>query len=78
MNVLAPLLHCYVQYHVILGKVVIVLNPLAPGRFESNFRYRQVSNIRHTESQNLSISLLVLQLSLPNPLKPGVRARIKM
>ena len=32
--------------------------------------YRQFSNIRHTHSPNLNVSRLVLQLSLPNPLKP--------
>ena len=34
--------------------------------------YRQISNISHTKSQNLNVSCLVLQLSLSNPLKPGV------
>ena len=34
--------------------------------------YHQISNIRHTKSQNLTVSRLVLQLSLPHPLKPGV------
>ena len=32
--------------------------------------YPQISNIRHTEAQNLDVSLLVLQLSLPSLLKP--------
>ena len=32
----------------------------------------QTSNIRCTKSQNLNVSCLVLQLFLPNPLKPGV------
>ena len=34
--------------------------------------YRQFSNIRRTQSQKINVSRLVLQLSLPNPLKPGV------
>ena len=38
----------------------------------------QTSNIRHTKSQNLDISHLVLQLSLPNPLKPGVKSIMKV
>ena len=42
------------------------------------FIYRQISNIRLTKSQNLPDSRLVLQLSFPNPLKPGVKSRIKM
>ena len=40
--------------------------------------YRKVSNIRRTKSQNLNDSRLVLQLSLPNPLKPCVKLRMKM
>ena len=36
--------------------------------------YRQTSNIRPTKYQNLNISRLVLQLSLHNPLKPGVKS----
>ena len=40
--------------------------------------YRQTSNIRCIKSQNLNVSSLVLQLSLLNPLKPGVKSRKKM
>ena len=40
--------------------------------------YRQVSNIRRTKSQHLKDSRTVLQLSLPNPLKPDVKSRMKM
>ena len=40
--------------------------------------YRQVSNIRRTESQHLKDSRTVLRLSLPNPLKPDVKLRMKM
>ena len=40
--------------------------------------YRQVSNIRRTQSPNINASRLVLQLSLPNPLKPGVKLWMKM
>ena len=32
----------------------------------------------HTKSQNLIVSRLILQLSLPNPLKPDVESRMKM
>ena len=35
--------------------------------------YRKISNIRHTKSQNLNDSRLVLQSFLPNLLKPGVK-----
>ena len=49
------------------------------GTFMSlQFMYRKVSNIRRTKSQNLNASRLILQLSLPTPLKPGVKLRMKM
>ena len=35
--------------------------------------YSKVSNIRRTKSQNLNDFRLILQLSLPNPLKSGVK-----
>ena len=37
-----------------------------------------VSNIRRTEFQNLNDSRPVLQLSLPNLLKPCIKPRMKM
>ena len=40
--------------------------------------HRQTYNIRGTESHNLNVSRLVLQLSLSNPLKPGVKSTMKM
>ena len=40
--------------------------------------YRKISNIRRINSPNLNVSRLVLQLSLPNPLKPGVKSRMTM
>ena len=40
--------------------------------------YRKTSSISHTKSQSLNVSHLVLQLSLPNPLKPGVKSSMKM
>ena len=40
--------------------------------------YSQIPNISHTKSYNLNISRLVLQLSFHNPLKPGVKSRMKM
>ena len=45
---------------------------------EISDKYRQFSNIRRTQSQNIIVSHLVLQLSLPNPLKPCVKLRMKM
>ena len=41
--------------------------------------YRQTSDINRTKFQNLNISRLVLQLSLPYPLKPGIiKSRLNM
>ena len=40
--------------------------------------HRQVSNISRTKSQHLKDSRTVLRPSLPNPLKPEVRSRMKM
>ena len=40
--------------------------------------YRQFSNISGTQSPNINVSHLVLQLSLPNPLKSGVKSRMKV
>ena len=36
------------------------------------------TNINRTKSKKLNDSRLVLQLSLPNPLKPRVKSRMKM
>ena len=43
-----------------------------------NTEYRQTSNISQTTSQNLNVYHVVLQLSLCNILKPGVKLRMKM
>ena len=45
---------------------------------KSYLHYRKISNIRRTKSTNLNASRLVLQLSLPSPMKPGVKSRMKM
>ena len=49
-----------------------------PGENEIYSKYPKISNIRRTEFQTLNVSRLVLQLSLHNPMKPGVKARMKM
>ena len=46
--------------------------------FNSLYNQRQISNISCTKSQYLNVFCLVLQLSLPNPLKPRVKPRMKM
>ena len=40
--------------------------------------YCKVSHRRHATSPNLNVFNLVLQLSLSNPMKPGVESRLKM
>ena len=45
---------------------------------QSNLTYRKVSNIRRAKCQNLNDSRLVLQLSVPNPLKPSIESIMKM
>ena len=45
---------------------------------ESVFTYSKISNISRTKSPNLNVSRLVLQLCLPNPMKSGVKSRMKM
>ena len=40
--------------------------------------YRQTSDIGRTDSQNLNAPCLFLQLPLPNPLKPGLKSRMKI
>ena len=49
-----------------------------PVTASSRCDYRQVSNISRTKSQHLKDSRTVLRLSLPNPLKPDVKSRMKM
>ena len=44
----------------------------------ANDNYRKISNIRRTKCENLNVSHLVLQSSLSNLLKPGVKSRMKM
>ena len=49
-----------------------------PPDISANSGYRKISNIRRTKHPNLNVSRLVLQLSLANPLKLGVKSKMKM
>ena len=40
--------------------------------------YRKTSNTIRTKLQNVNVPRLGLQFSLPNPLKPGIKSRMKM
>ena len=44
-------------------------------KFWFRYHYRKTSSISRTISPNVNVSCLVLQLSLPNSLKPGVKLR---
>ena len=43
-----------------------------------NTEYRKSSNIRRTKNPNINVFRVVLQLFLPNPMRPGVKSRMKM
>ena len=45
---------------------------------ESDYHYRKTSSINRTKSQSLNVSCILVQLSSFNPLKPGVKLRMKM
>ena len=59
----------------IVCKIAAILFGPECGKFDM---YRQISIIGHTKSQHLNVPCLVSQLSLPKPLKPGVKSRMKM
>ena len=68
--IVMPLITCsLLQYswtHSPLGHATVISN------------YRKIPNIRLTKSQNLNVSRIVLQLSLRNLLKQGVKSRMMM
>ena len=41
--------------------------------YAAYYMFHPTSNISHTKSQNLNVSRPILQLSLPNPLKPDTK-----
>ena len=65
------------QAHLVSKDAVLSASNNA-GHVNTSGTYRQVSNIRSTKSQHLKCSRTVLRLSLPNPLKPDVKSRMKM
>ena len=44
----------------------------------SIYKYRKTSSISRTKSRNSNVSCILLRLSSLNPLKPGVKLRMKM
>ena len=60
-------------------KVYQVLNSQkTPHTSPSQASYRKTSSINGNKSQNLNVFHLFMQLSLPNPLEPGAKSRVKM
>ena len=53
--------------------VMYIITWSISSKIPSNLYYKS-----HTQSPNINVSCLVLQLSLINPLKPGVKLRMKM
>ena len=43
-----------------------------------HLEYGQTSDISRTKTHKLYVARLVLKLSLPNPMKPDVKPRMKM
>ena len=70
-HIAGQLLQCF-RLPPLLGKNPCCENPLV------KLIYHKTSNMRHTKSQNFTVSPFFLQLPLHNPLKPGVKSRMKM
>ena len=71
------------QFDTSFGVIFSVINTVTYSQVCENLNLpkldcHQTSNISCTQSQNLNLPHLVLQLSLLNPLKPGVQLRMKM
>ena len=69
--------HSIPSMHVLVHKIHLIITKIF-GEEQKYSACHQTTSLSHTESQNLNVSRLVLQLSLPNPLKPGVKLRIKL
>ena len=70
----------YIIVKKLLEEVSVLLCGVEPSYKNVFFspKYCKISNIRHTKSQHLNDCCLVLHLSLPSPLKLGVKSRMKM
>ena len=64
------------RHYLSVPKVMITKMYYSDLWYDVNEDYHKVSTKRCTKSQNLNVSHLVLQLSLPNPLKPGVEFKM--
>ena len=62
----------YIRHEIVYTEVLYRLP------FDIKKAYRQVSYIKSTKSPHLNDSRTALRLSLPSPLKPDVKSRMKM
>ena len=69
--------HQYFDYHPCMSALAVIRQTNESGADMPGI-YHQTSNICHTESQDLHVFRFVLQLSLCNLLKHGVKSRMKM
>ena len=60
------------DYLLLIQLEVMISEPLHTKHVE----YRKITNIRRTNSPNINVSHLILQLSFLNPMKPGVKSRM--
>ena len=75
---LGPLLLTWINFNPGMGMYTTYFHDNVWESINNFITYRQVSNIRRTKSQHLKDYRNVLRLSLPNPLKPDVKSRMKM
>ena len=66
--------YCYIPLKKTTPNDILIISD--DYKWKSN--YHQTSNTRHSISKQLNVSCLILQLSLPNPLKTSVKSRMKM
>ena len=79
--IISPLLWHRIWHHISQINQLWETEEVIPALKKGNhlcLSYRKISNISRTKSPNLNVSRLVLQLSVPNPMKPDVKSRMKM
>ena len=66
------------QHNVHNSKLSTCTNVATGGERRIVINYRKTSSISRTKFQNSNVTCILLQLSSLNPLKPGVKFRMKM
>ena len=67
--------HAHYEVTVMIDQALHGCSDLSTSRI---IAYRKTSSIRRTKSQNVNVYCFLLQWCLPNPLRPGVKLRMKM